>query len=75
MTRRTTDLAQVSADILAEVENAERVKQAEVSAVHAATPRFKSELGQLMHKVAEELRNDTNEVTYDDLRAFQEGRL
>jgi hypothetical protein len=73
--KRTPNIAIVSADILAEVERAERVKQAELQALHEVTPSYASEIGTLMHKVADALRSDKNEISYDDLKAFQEGRL
>jgi len=72
---RPTPLAELSTAILAEVEAEERVKAAEVEALRAATPRHASDLGRLLDKVAEDLRGDASEVTYDDLHAFVEGRL
>ncbi len=72
---RPTPLAEVSTAILAEVKAEERVKAAEVEALRAATQRHASDLGRLLHKAAEELNDDANDVTYDDLHAFVEGRL
>ena len=73
---RPKSISAFSEEVLAEVESAERVKQAEVQAVRAATPRHSTELGQLMHKAAEELRGSAEpEVTYEDLEAFLGGRL
>jgi len=72
---RPTSLAELSTAILAEVEAEERVKAAEVEALHAATPRHASDLGRLLHKTAQALSDDANDVTYDDLHAFVEGRL
>jgi hypothetical protein len=66
-------LAAVSAQILAEVDAEERVKVAELAALHDAVPRFRSDLGALLRKVAEELRGSTDEVTYDDLDRFVGG--
>jgi len=60
-------LETLSAEILADLERDERVKTAEVEAVRAAQPRFRTELGQLLHKVAEELRAATDEVSWGDL--------
>jgi hypothetical protein len=72
---RSTSLAALSTAVLAEVEAEERVKAAEVEALRAATPRHVSDLGRLLHKAAEELNDDANDVTYDDLQSFAEGRL
>jgi hypothetical protein len=52
-------------NVLAEVEQAQVTKTAEVVAVRAATP--KSEISVLMHKVAEDLRSTSVDVTYDDI--------
>lgn len=64
------NISTISDEILAEVEQGERVKLAEVTAVREATPRFATEIGQLMHKVAEDLRAAPREVTYDDLNTY-----
>jgi len=66
-------LAAVSAQILAEVEAEERTKMAELAAVHESTPTVGSEIGELMRKVAGELRAAEEEVTYDDLERFVGG--
>lgn len=71
----TQHLALVADDVLNEVERVERVKEAEVAAVRAATPRHQGDLGQLLCKLAEEVRAIPEDVTYDDLRAYSEGRL
>jgi hypothetical protein len=63
-------LATVSAEILAEVEAEERVKVAELAVVRNSVPRFRSDLGELLRKVAEVLRASTDELTYDDLDRF-----
>lgn len=68
-------ISDVADQVLAEVKRVERVKVAELEAVRAATPRHKTEVGALMHKVAEELRATPVEVTYDDLAAYLGGRL
>lgn len=75
MNRRTKPFTVVADDILSEVNGAERVKLAEAEAVRAATPRFTSEIGQLLHKVAEETRAGATEVTYEDLHNYLGGRL
>jgi hypothetical protein len=72
---RIPNLYVLSAQVLAEVEDAERVKQAETAVIREVAPGFQSEIGQLMRKVAAELRNQNDEVTYEDLNAFREGRL
>ncbi len=68
-------LAAISAEVLAEVERAERVKQAELATVGAAGASHRSDLGQLLHKVAEELQCSSHDVTYEDLHAFVGGQL
>jgi hypothetical protein len=68
--KASKNIETISDEILAEVEQGERVKLAEVAAVREATPRYATEIGQLMHKVAEDLRATPREVTYDDLTAY-----
>ena len=67
-------ISKISDEILAEVEQGERVKTAEVEAIRAATPRYSTEIGELMHKVAEELRGAPADVTYTDLDSFLRDR-
>lgn len=73
--RDVSTLSELSAAVLAEANQAERVKTAQVEAVRAATPTHLTELGTLMHKVAEELRSAPPEVTYEDLDLFFKGEL
>jgi hypothetical protein len=73
--RTLKDIGTVSDEILAEVKQAERVKLAEAAAVRAATPRYTSEISALMHKVAEDLRATSRDVSYADLGAYLEGKL
>jgi len=67
---RVTSLATLSDNILAEVEASERVKVAEAEAVKAATPDTRSEIVQLLHKVATEVRSTPADITYGDLENF-----
>ena len=64
------NITTISNEILAEVEQGEQIKLAEISAVRDATPRYTTEIGLLMHKVAEDLRAAPREVTYDDLDTY-----
>lgn len=75
MNRPVTSLSDLSASVMADVENAERTKTAQLEAVRVATPTHLTELGTLMHKVAEELRSPPPEVTYEDLALFFKGAL
>ena len=68
------NISTISDEILAEVDQSERIKLAEIAAVHDATPRYSTEIGALMHKVAEDLRATRGEVTYADLAAYLETR-
>jgi hypothetical protein len=63
-------IATVSNEILAEVEREEQTKLAQDAAAEAATPRFESAIGELLHKVAEDLRAVPSQVTYNDLEMF-----
>jgi hypothetical protein len=63
-------IAAIADEILAEVESEERIKVAEIAAIHAATPKYMSETGELLHKVAEDLRVVPSQVTYNDLEMF-----
>lgn len=72
---RTPDISTLSTQILAEVENDERIKQAEIAVIREVAPGFQTEIGQMMRKIAADLRNENNEVTYEDLNTFREGRL
>jgi len=74
MRRSSRNLSLVTDEILSEVASVERVKHAEISALHAVTPSHHTEVGQLLHKAAEELRAEP-EVSYDDVRQFMAGRL
>jgi hypothetical protein len=64
----------LAAQILADVDQAERVKLAELEAVRGGQPRFQSELGELLHKAADELRTATDEVSTEDLEQFLGGQ-
>jgi hypothetical protein len=66
-------LALVSAEILAEVEAEERIKVAEIATIRDSAPHLKSEIAELLRKVAQELRAPADEVTYDDLERFVAG--
>lgn len=63
----------IADEILAEASSAQRVKQAELAAVRAATPRVSSEVGELLYKAAADLRSTPADITMDDLRAFING--
>ncbi len=68
--KASKSIATISNEILAEVENGEQTKLAEIAAIHAATPAYKTEVGELLHKVAEDLRAVPTQVTYNDLDMF-----
>ena len=68
--RTPKNIAAVSDEILAEIEQGERTKLAEVTAAHAAVPAYETEIGELLHKVAEDLRAVPVRVTYNDLDMF-----
>ena len=68
------NISTISDEILAEVDQNEHVKLAEIAAVREATPRYTTEIGLLMHKVAEALRASHGEVTYADLAIYLEKR-
>jgi len=71
--RSVTSLAALSENVLAEVEGEQRVKSAEMAALRAARPDSCSEIAQLLHKVAEEIRSTPPDVTYEDLAAYMQG--
>ena len=64
----------LAAQILADDDQAERVKLAELEAVRGGQPRFQSELGELLHKVADEMRTTADEVSTEDLERFLGGQ-
>lgn len=68
--RTSKSIAAISDEILAEIEDGERTKLAEIAAVHVATPAYETEMGELLHKVAEDLRAVPAQVTYNDLDMF-----
>ena len=63
-------LSTLADEVLAEVEGAARVKAAELAAVRAVAPSHETEIGCVLHKVAEAVRADTSDVTYADLDQF-----
>ena len=67
MSRRPKNISAITDEILAEITAAERVKTAEVEALRATTPSHRTEISQLLHKVAAELRTNASDVTYDDV--------
>ena len=69
MKKRTNidTISAVADGVLADVERVQMTKTAEVEAVRAATPKHSSDVGALMHKLAEELRSTSVDVTYDDI--------
>jgi len=72
--RPPVDISTISDAILAEVEQNEQVKLAEVTAIREATPRYTTEIGELLHKVAEDIRATPCDITYNDLRTYLENR-
>jgi len=68
--RTPKNIAAVSDEILAEIEHGEQIKLAEVAAVRAPVPAYETEVGELLHKVAEDLRAVPVQVTYNDLDMF-----
>jgi hypothetical protein len=68
--RTPKNIATVSDEILAEIERGEQVKLAALDAERAAVPVYETEIGELLHKVAEDLRAVPDQVTYNDLDMF-----
>lgn len=60
-------IGDVADSIIASVERADQIKVAEVQAVRDATPKLTSGLGDLMQKLAADLRSAGEDVTYQDL--------
>lgn len=74
MKRSPLDSISAFADsVLAGVEQEQATKTAEVVAVRNATP--KSEMATLMHKLAEDLRSTSVDVTYDDIAEAMGSRV
>jgi hypothetical protein len=74
MKRSPLDNISAFADsVLADVEQAQVTKTAEVIAVRDATP--KSEMATLMHKLAVDLRSTSVDVTYDDIAEAMGSRV
>jgi len=68
--RTLKSIAAVSDEILAELEHGEQTKLAAAAASRAAEPAYATEIGELLHKVAEDLRVVPAQVTYNDLDMF-----
>jgi hypothetical protein len=73
--RQPKTLVAVTDEILAEVTAHERVKTAEINALRDVTPSHQTEIGQLLHKVAEDLRHTAVDVTYEDLNQYVAGGM
>ncbi len=68
-------LSKLADEVLAEVDAAEFTKKAEREIVKTASALPTTDLGQLLHKVAEAVLNDSGaEISYNDLNAFIGGR-
>lgn len=72
--KKPKHLSIIADEVLSQVESAERIKHAEVEALRAVVPKHRSEIAQLLHKMAEDLRAAPDDVTYEDLGQFLEGR-
>lgn len=64
--RPSKSIAAVSDEILTEITQGEQVKLAAV----VVEPAYETEIGELLHKVAEDLRAVPVQVTYNDLDMF-----
>lgn len=64
------DLSQLATSVMREVEKGQLVKQAELAYTNRAA--LETETGQLLMKVAEQLRIEVSAgITYDDLARFR----
>lgn len=64
-------LQETADEVLREVDNDAMVKRAEQEIVRTVSRQPKTELGQLLHKVAEVVRaSDDSEITYGELNEF-----
>jgi len=70
MSRSPRNLASVADEILENVAAAERIKTAEAAVVKSSTPTHTTEISNLLHKMAEELRVESPDVTWDDVHAL-----
>ena len=72
MARRDVgSIASLADQVLAEVAQGERSKEAQLAAVRAASAPPPSDLGELLHKVAAELRAaPSDEVTFGDIEDY-----
>lgn len=73
--RPSKNIGAIADEILAEVSHAERIKTAEVEAIRNIPRGYQTDIGQLLHKLAQDLRSVPAEVTYDDLRDCLRGQL
>lgn len=73
MRGKVIPISAVADAVLADVERAERVKIAEAEALREASKPSRGKLGILFHKLAENLRGEPEDVTYDDLRRHLAG--
>jgi len=71
--RKVIPISSLADEILAEVDRASLVKTAEAEAVRKASLPPRGEVGVLFHKLAEELRSEPEDVTYDDLHRHLAG--
>ena len=64
------DLSQLAASVMREVEQGQLVKQAELA--YTSRVALETEAGQMLMKVAEQLRIEVSAgITYDDLARFR----
>ena len=63
-------LRDVASEVLEEVDREANIKTAEQRIVRAVAAEPRTDLGQLLHKVAAAVRADEDEVSYDDLSGF-----
>ena len=69
MARRDVgSISSLADQVLAEVAQSERSKEAQLAAVRQASAPPPSDLGEMLHKVAAELRNaPSDDVTFEDI--------
>lgn len=71
--RKVIPISSIADEVLAEVNRTEQVKVAEAEAVRKASLPPRGELSSFLHKLAEDLRGEPEDVTYDDLKRHLAG--
>ena len=75
MSKKLASLSSVADDVLADIAKLETVKTAKAEEDRLASLPPPSELGTLLHKLANDLREAPVEVTDEDLQNFLKGAL